>query len=47
MAHLKNYAQGLCSDGTPVAEGHVSQDDFCDTDFRCRYAAILIRERGG
>lgn len=47
LAHLKNYALGLCSDGTPVPDGHVSQDEFCDTDFRCRYAAILLKQRCG
>jgi hypothetical protein len=46
-AHLKNYARNLCSDGSPLTADHVSQDEFCDTDFRRRYAAILIRERGG
>jgi len=47
LAHLRNYALGLCSDGTPLPQGHVSQDEFCDTDFRRRYAAILLAERGG
>jgi|GEM_PF-3794687 len=46
LAHLRNYALGLCSDGTPLPQGHVSQDEFCDTDFRRRYAAILLAERG-
>ena len=47
LGHLRNYALGLCSDGTPVPDDHVSQDEFCDTDFRRRYAAILLKERGG
>jgi hypothetical protein len=47
LSHLRNYALGLCSDGTPLAHDHVSQDDFCDSDFRRRYAAILLAERGG
>ena len=46
LSHLRNYALGLCSDGTSVADGHVNQDDFCDTDVRRRYAAILLKERG-
>ena len=47
LAHLRNYALGLCSDGTPLAPDHISQDAFVDTDFRRRYAAILLKERGG
>ncbi len=47
LPHLRNYALGLRSDGTAVPDGHVSQDEFCDIDFRRRYAAILLRQRGG
>lgn len=45
---LRNFASGLDSIGLPNPVGYVNphEPEFYDADFRARYAAFLLKERG-